>query len=323
MAEENKIVIYAALAGNLLIAATKAVAAAVTGSSGMLSEAVHSFVDTGNEALLLYGMRRSARPPDTLHPFGYGRELYFWSFMVALMMFALGAGVSFYQGVIHLLHPQAIENPLVSYVVLGLSLIFEGASWTVAFRSVSRDKGEMSYWQAFVATKDPPKFMVLLEDTAAITGILIALAGTWAATTLHMPRFDGIASLLIGLVLAVVAWFLARESKALLIGERADPALQDEIANLARTFPGIDGVNGVITTQLAPDQVAVALSVEFASGQSVEDIEKLVDDLEDAIRRERPEVFSLFVKPQTPDAFHRAKERRYGHNLPVDSEGDR
>ncbi|HWU49919.1 MAG TPA: cation diffusion facilitator family transporter [Asticcacaulis sp.] len=320
MAEENKIVVYAALAGNLLIAATKAVAAAVTGSSGMLSEAVHSFVDTGNEALLLYGMRRSMRAPDAQHPLGYGRELYFWSFMVALMIFALGAGVSVYQGVIHLLHPQPIENPLVSYAVLGLSLVFEGASWTVAFRSVHRDKGEMSYWQAFVATKDPPKFMVLLEDTAAITGILIALLGTWAATSLHMPRFDGVASLLIGVVLAVVAWFLARESKALLIGERADPALQDDIADLARTFPGIDGVNGVITTQLAPDQVAVALSVEFASGQSVEDIEKLVGDLEDAIRRRRPEVWSLFVKPQTPDAFHRAKERRYGHRLPVDSD---
>lgn len=312
MADENRTVVYAALAGNLLIAATKAVAAAVTGSSGMLSEAVHSFVDTGNEALLLHGMRRSARPPDAPHPFGYGRELYFWSFMVALMIFALGAGVSFYQGIVHLIAPRPIEKPLVSYIVLGLSLIFEGASWFVAFRSVRREKGDMSYWQAFIATKDPPKFMVLLEDSAAIIGILIALAGIWASETFAMPQFDALASLLIGVVLAVVAWFLARESKDLLIGERGDPVLQDEITALAREMPGIDGVNGIITTQLAPDQVAVALSVELTSGQSVEDIERLVADMEAAVHRQRTEVVSLFVKPQTPQAYRQTLERRYG-----------
>ena len=180
MASQNssKTVIYAALAGNLLVAATKFVAAAISGSSSMLSEGVHSLVDTFNEVLLLYGLRRSRRMPDPVHPLGYGRELYFWSFIVAVLLFALGAGVSIYEGVQHMLKPAPIHNPTVNYVVLALSLVFEGASWGVALRAFRAAKGDLSYWQAVRRSKDPPSFMVLFEDSAALIGIAIAALGT-------------------------------------------------------------------------------------------------------------------------------------------------
>src|SRR4051794_30376166 len=195
-------VIYAALAGNLLVALTKFAAAGWTGSSAMLSEGVHSVVDTSNQILLLYGISRSSKPPDAVHPLGYGRELYFWSFIVALLIFSLGAGVSLYQGVVHVRRPQPIEDPLVSYAVLGLSLVFEGVSWAISLRQFRAAKGGLGHYEAFRRSKDPPSFMVLLEDSAAIAGIAIAALGTFAASALDMPRADGVASILIGVVLA-------------------------------------------------------------------------------------------------------------------------
>jgi cation diffusion facilitator family transporter len=294
----SKFVVYAALAGNLLVALTKFAAAAFTGSSAMLSEGVHSVVDTGNELLLLYGIHRAGRPADRGHPLGHGRELYFWSFVVALLVFAVGAGVSFYEGVMHILTPERMENPLTNYVVLALSAIFEGVSWTVALREFRTEKGELGYIEAIRKSKDPTTYTVLVEDTVALTGLAIAFLGILLSQLLDEPRFDGIASVLIALLLAAVAIFLARESKNLLIGEPALPEVRDAILHIAAADPAIRRANGVITTQLGPDQVIASLSVEFADGLSSDEIERCVTRLEAAIQKDYPEVTTLFVKPQ-------------------------
>jgi cation diffusion facilitator family transporter len=311
-ASSSKTAVWAALAGNVLVAATKAIAAFWTGSSAMLSEAVHSFVDTGNEVLLLYGMRRSAQRPDPAHPLGYGRELYFWSFIVAVLIFALGAGVSVHQGVTHVLHPQPISDPLVSYVVLALAFLFEGASWFVSLRQFKAAKGELGYYAAFRASKDPPAFMVLFEDTAALMGIAIAALGTYAASALERPVFDGIASILIGAVLGVIAILLARESKSLLIGERADRRLSESILAIAGAEPAVATANGLITVQLAPNQVVAAVSLEFADTLQAYEIEAAVLGIEHRVRAAHPEVLMLFVKPQTDRVFRAVLCERYG-----------
>ena len=308
----SKLVIYAALVGNLLVALTKASAAAWTGSSAMLSEAVHSLVDTGNEVLLLYGMRRSVRQADPEHPLGYGRELYFWSFIVALMVFALGAGVSLYEGILHILFPKPITDPLVNYVVLGLAFLFEGVSWLVALRQFRALKGPLGYYEAFRRSKDPISFMVLFEDSAALIGILIAALGTFAATTLDAPVFDGVASILIGLVLAGTASLLARESKSLLLGERADIKLSESILRIAEGGSLASRANGVLTVHLAPDQILVALSLEFADDLRAPQIEDAVINIERKIRAAHPEVVTLFVKPQTAIAFKETIHLRFG-----------
>jgi cation diffusion facilitator family transporter len=295
----NNVAVWAALAGNLLVAASKFIAAAVTGSAAMTSEAVHSLVDTVNEVLLLYGIARSARPPDRRHPLGYGRELYFWSFVVALLIFALGAGVSVYEGVEHLLRPVPIERPAVIFIVLAVSMAFEGASWLVgvrAFRAAQRDRG---WWEAFRRSKDPPTFIVVFEDTAAILGLLAAAAGTGLALVTGDARWDGAASLVIALILAAVAALLARESKELLIGERADPILSDAIMEIAAGVAGVCSANSIVTVQLAPHNVIATLSLDFFDYLRAPDIERAVAELESRVRGEHPEVSALFVKPQS------------------------
>jgi cation diffusion facilitator family transporter len=306
----SKTVVYAALAGNVLVAITKAGAAAWTGSSSMLSEAIHSFVDTVNEVLLLYGLRRAALPPDDEHPLGHGRELYFWSFVVALLIFALGAGVSIYQGIVHVLEPAPIEDPVVNYVVLGLALLFEGGSWLVSLRQFVAAKGELGFYEALRRSKDPPSFMVLFEDSAALIGIALAAAGTYAATSLGAPIYDGVASIAIGLVLAAASMLLARESKSLLIGERANRALSDSILRIAGEEKSVVRANGVITMQLAPDQIIAALSLEFDDDLRATDIESAVADIERRVRDAHPEVVSLFIKPQSAGGYRRNVRER-------------
>lgn len=292
-------VLYAALLGNVMVATTKFAAAAWTGSSAMLSEAVHSLVDTINELLLLYGMHRSRRPPDSAHPLGHGRELYFWSFIVALMVFGVGAGVSLFEGVSHILHPLPIENPTVNYVVLGLSFAFEFVSWSVALKAFRAAKGRRGYLEAIGVAKDPTTFTVLFEDSAALAGLLIAFAGIWAAQVLDMPKLDGVASLGIALVLAVAGAALARRTKQLLIGEEAPPELRRSILEIASRHAGIARANGVLTAQLGADQVVAALSAEFDDRLTTPEIEDCVRSLEEEIRSAHPEVSLLFVKPQT------------------------
>jgi cation diffusion facilitator family transporter len=291
--------VWAALAGNLLVAAAKFTAAALTGSAAMLSEAVHSLVDTVNELLLLYGIKRSARPADRQHPLGYARELYFWSFVVALLIFTLGAGVSTYEGIHRLLDPQPIERPAVVYVVLALSMAFEGGSWLVGIRAFRATKRQLGWWEAFRRSKDPPAFIVVFEDSAAVLGILTAAAGTTAAILTGDSRWDGVASLAIAVLLAGVALLLGQESKALLIGERADPQLSDAIITIAAGMAGVCSANSVVTVQLAPNSVVATLSLDFFDYMRAPDIERAVADLETKIRSAHPEVSALFVKPQS------------------------
>jgi cation diffusion facilitator family transporter len=292
-------VVWAALAGNLLVAGAKFVAAAVTGSAAMLSEAVHSLVDTVNELLLLYGIARSSRPADQDHPLGYARELYFWSFVVALLIFALGAGVSAYQGIHRLLDPQAIEKPVVIYAVLAVSLLFEGGSWIVGTRAFRKTKRDLGWWEAFRRSKDPPAFIVVFEDSAAVLGILVAVAGTTATILTGNSRWDGIASLCIAAILAGVALLLGQESKALLIGERADPKLSQDIIRIAAGMPGVCNANSIATVHLAPNNIVAYLSLDFFDYLRAPDIEHAVVQLEHQIRAAHPEVSALFVKPQS------------------------
>lgn len=291
----SKLVIYAALAGNLLIAVTKFVAAGWTGSSAMLSEGVHSLVDTGNQALMLLGLRRAARPADAEHPLGHGRELYFWSFVVALLIFSLGAGVSFYEGIVHIRAPEPISDPLVAYAVLGLSALFEGASWTVAWREFKRQRGGLGVFEAVVRSRDPTGFTVLFEDSAALLGIAIAFAGTLAAEHTGKPEFDGVASIGIGCVLALTAVFLARETKGLLIGEPARASVQASIRRTALAEPGVRAAGRLVTVHLGPRQIVAALEVALEPGLSADDGAAALARVRRRVRDRHPQVTEIFL----------------------------
>ncbi len=304
--------VWAALGGNLMVALAKFVAAALTGSAAMLSEAVHSLVDTVNEVLLLYGIARSARPADRLHPFGYGRELYFWSFVVALLIFALGAGISAYEGLGRILRPQPIEHPGIIFAVLTASFAFEGISWWISMRAFGAAKRNLGWWEAFRRSKDPPAFIIVFEDSAALLGILVAACGTAATLFTGDARWDGVASLIIAAILAAVAALLAQESKELLIGERADPVLSDAILRTAAGIAGVCSANSIVTVQIAPNSVIATLSLDFFDYLRAPEIERAVIELENRIRSSYPEVSALFVKPQSVLA---AAERRSDGSL--------
>lgn len=301
-ATSSKVVIYAALGGNLMIAFIKLLAAMWTGSSAMLSESVHSLVDTGNQGLMLYGIHRAGHPPDELHPLGYGRELYFWSFIVALLIFSLGAGISLYEGVAHIRHPVVATDPSVNYIVLGLSFVFEAGSWWVAWREFAQQRGELGLFDAVTRSRDPTSFLVLFEDSAALIGILIALAGTLSAQILSMPELDGVASVGIGLVLAATAIFLARESKSLLIGEPARQSTTQSIRATVRTHPGIAGVGRLITVHLAPQQIVASIDVDFVDDIRASEVESIVASLDRSIKTDHPEIIALFVNPKAARA---------------------
>jgi len=308
--QSSRLVIYAALAGNFLVAVTKLWAALWTGSSAMISESIHSVVDMGNELLLLYGMRRANQRPDRDHPFGYGREVYFWSFVVAVLIFTLGAGLSIYEGIHHILDPQPIENVTVSYLVLLAAAIFEGASWLLTLHKFKGGKTYAELPDEVRRSKDPPTFIVLLEDTAALLGIATAFAGIWLSHYLQEPMYDGIASIVIGVILAVTAAILGQETKGLLIGERARQSIVDSILATARELDGVVGANGVLTAHLAPHQILAALSVEFEDQLKTPQIETLVIEMETRIRALHPEIVVLFIKPQTAGRFQQVQEKR-------------
>ncbi|HKT34667.1 MAG TPA: cation diffusion facilitator family transporter [Nitrospira sp.] len=306
----SKRVVYAAFIGNFLVAATKFVAASWTGSSAMFSEGIHSLVDTGNQILLLYGLRRASAQPDREHPLGHGRELYFWSFIVALLVFALGAGGTLYEGITHIRHPEPIRDPIVNYVVLALAFVFEGGSWLISFRQFRLVKSDLGFYQAFRRSKDPPSFMILFEDSAALLGIVIAAAATFGAAQFNAPILDGIASVLISLVLATTALLLASESKSLLIGEQADESLSQALVRIAEQEPTIATVNGVLTVQLSPDQVVAALSLEFRDDVCVPEVEEKVLTIERRIKQSHPQVVMLFVKPQSQLTYRERLKQR-------------
>ncbi len=294
-----------ALLANLGIAASKFVAAAITGSSAMLTEGVHSVVDSTNQLLLMWGRRAAKRPPDRIHPFGYGRELYFWSFVVAVLVFSLGAGVSIYEGFIHIAHPEPAVSPIVAYAVLLIAFLLEGWSTLEAYRDFRKAKGNLGWLQAVRQSKDPPAFIVLLENGAAMAGILAAAAGLLLSQLTGNPFFDGAASVLIGAILAFTAALLAYESKGLLIGEAADPQLVRSLNELASGMPGVVGVGDVLTVHSSPDQITVMMNVDFDDQIRAREVEHVVCRIEEEARGRWPQVRRLFVRPMQGAADRR------------------
>jgi len=289
-----------ALLANLGIAFSKFVAAAITGSSAMLTEGVHSVVDCTNQLLLMWGRHASKRAPDKLHPFGYGRELYFWSFVVAVMVFALGAGVSIYEGILHITHPAPAVSPYIAYAVLLIAFLLEGWSTVEAYRDFSQSKGELSWFQAIRRSKDPPAFIILLENGAAMAGIIAAAVGLGLSQLTADPFYDGAASVVIGLILAVTSCLLAYESKALLIGEAADPELVAALHEMVQSRKGVTAVGQVLTIHSAPDQITAMLSVDFDDDITARDVEALVWGIEVEAATRFPMVRRLYLRPRSP-----------------------
>jgi cation diffusion facilitator family transporter len=297
---EPAITVYGAIAANVVIAVSKFVAGAITGSSAMLSEGIHSVVDTGNELLLLLGIHRSKRPADELHPFGYGKELYFWSLIVAILLFGLGGGMSIYEGVTHLRHPVAIQDPSWNYVVLSIAFVAEGTSWAIALNKLlQKRRAGQGLWQAWRASKNPAVFVVLAEDSAALAGIAVAFLGVLLGHRLDKPYLDGTASIIIGFILAAVAGFLAYESRDLLVGESADADVLQSIRKAAGADAVVLGVSPPLTMHFGPDQVLLNLDVEFRPDLSAAEITAAVDRLEAGIRRERPRIKRIFIEAQS------------------------
>lgn len=292
------IVVLAALAANLGIAVAKFVAAAITGSSSMLTEGVHSLVDSGNQGLLLYGQHRGKRPPDVAHPFGYGRELYFWAFVVAILIFGLGSGVSVYEGWKHIAAPEPLHDPTINYVVLAMAFALEGSSWWIAMREFGAAKGDTGWWEAVKESKDPAGFIVLFEDSAALAGLMVAGVGVWASHAWGDPRIDGAASIVIGAILAVVAIFLAREAKGLLIGERADPAVVARVRAILEEQPAIVRVNHVRTIHTAPDRIFVAISADFEDSLTMGEGEAMIEAIEHELKAAVPMLSSIYIRPE-------------------------
>lgn len=297
-AKGSRKVIFAALIGNALIAATKFAAATYTGSSAMLSEAIHSLVDTGNQGLLLYGMKRAAQPADKLHPFGYGIELYFWAFVVAILIFGVGAGVSIYEGIVKLQAPHPITSPYVNYIVLALAVGFESVSWWIAFQEFRRSKGPHGYLQAVQLSKDPSLFTVLLEDTAAMLGLIVAFVGILLSHVLGLPILDGIASLAIGAILAGTAAILAYECRGLLTGESASPATVAEIERIVSEHRGICRMNELSTMHFGPHDVLLNVSLDFDDRLSSAEVENIVSTLERRIKDRFSDITRVFIEAQ-------------------------
>ncbi len=290
-------VILTALAANVGIAVAKFIAAGLTGSSAMLTEGVHSLVDSTNHVLLLYGQKRAQKPADAIHPLGYGRELYFWSFVVAILVFSLGAGVSVYEGILHMLDPEPAADPTVAYIVLAVAFALESWSTWEALKAFNVTRGKRSFLKAIQASKDAPTIVVLLENAGALVGLGIAALGIAVSQWTHNPMWDGLASVLIGLVLGAMAILLVIEAKGLLIGESADPALVEAIRASAQAHDGVDKVLDVLTVHHAPDQIVSVISADFDDGISAADVERIMRDIEAQVAKDFPVVTRLYVRP--------------------------
>ncbi|MHA1537166.1 MAG: cation diffusion facilitator family transporter [Alphaproteobacteria bacterium] len=311
-APSSKAVVYAAFAGNSLIAVTKFFAAWLTGSSAMLAEAIHSLVDTGNQSLLLIGMRRAKRPADARHPFGYGAEIYFWAFVVAVLIFGVGAGVSIYEGASKLMAPHPITNAYISYIVLAFAFVFEAGAWWFAWKGFAASKGKLGPLAAIVRSKDPTIFTVLLEDTAAMLGIIVAFLGILLADLTGLGWLDGAASIVIGLILASVAALLAYETKGLLIGEAADPAVVRALRKIVGDTEGVRTINELRTVHFGPRDILLAVSVDFADTMSSRQVEKSVTAIEAAIKQAYPSITRVFIEAQSPHEDKAAEDKAAG-----------
>jgi len=300
MAGSSKKVIYAALAGNSLIAITKFIAAAITGSSAMLSEGIHSLVDTGNQFLLLHGLKQSKKPADERFPFGHGKEVYFWSFVVAILVFSLGAGISIYEGVRHILHPVPISNPMLNYIVLGLAMVFEGFAWFFALTEFTKTKGKWGYIEAVQRGKDPTLFVVLFEDSAAMLGLIVAMAGVLLAQYTGILIFDGLASIVIGLILAGTAIWLAYETKSLLIGESANKSVVNGIRQMVQSHAQVCTTNEVVTMHMGPDFILLNLSVDFDDALDAAELKAVINQIDKDIKARYPVVKRIFIEAEAP-----------------------
>lgn len=307
MAGSSKKVVYAALGGNALIAVTKFIAAAMTGSSAMFSEGIHSVVDTGNQILLLHGMRMAKKPPDSRFPFGHGKEIYFWSFAVAILIFAVGSGVSLYEGIVHTLHPVPVKNPMINYIVLSFALIFEGLAWFFALTEFTKAKGKWGYIEAVKRGKDPTMFVVLFEDSAAMLGILVAFLGVFLSSHTGLYQFDGIASIIIGLILGGTAIWLAYETKGLLIGESANVKVVDGIREIIKCYEGVDHVNEVLTMHMGPNYILVNISIDFRDDISAGVLEVMIGRIDQHIKHTFPNVKRVFVEAESRRTLTRAR----------------
>ena len=296
---ESKTAIFAAIIGNLLIAVTKFIAATFTGSSAMISEGIHSVVDTGNGALMLWGLHKSQKPPDEDHPFGHGRELYFWSLIVAVSIFGVGGGVSIFQGITHLLSPTEIESAGWNYVVLGASFVFEGVTWIFGWRAFSKTRGGKPMIEAIHASKDPTSFTVVLEDSTALIGLVIAFLGVFLGHEFGIAYFDGAASVLIGVLLCVVALFLGYESKSLLIGEAVDKATLRGIREIVEAQPEVEAALKILTIYGGPTDVALTLEVDFADGISAIDLRKAIRRIERSVMEKYPEITRVYYEAES------------------------
>jgi cation diffusion facilitator family transporter len=293
---ESKVAVVAAVIGNLLVAVSKFVAAALTGSSAMIAEGIHSLVDTGNGILVLFGMKRADRPADAGHPFGHGKELYFWTLIVAISIFGIGGGMSVYEGVIHLMNPVAVENPWPNYLVLAVALLIEGASFFIAMREFNAARGDRPAIEFIRASKDPSLFTIVFEDTAALLGLLVAFAGVFLGQVTGSPYFDGAASVIIGLILAGVAWLLARETRGLLVGEGVEAPVLVAMRDLIMADEAIEGVGDIRTMYVGPKELLVNLDVAFRSGVDSAGMHASIARVEAALKAAYPEVGNVYIE---------------------------
>ncbi len=298
MEEKSKKVIIIALLGNLAIAVSKFIAAGITGSSAILSEGIHSVIDTGNEGLMLLGLHMAKKPADELHPFGRGKEVYFWSFVVAIMIFAVGSGVSIYEGIHNLLHPEQIKNPLVNYIVIGLAFLFEGTSWTYALINFNKERGQRGFIEAAHRAKDPTTFIVLFEDSAALSGLAVAAVGIFLEQMTGNTLFDSLASIIIGLILAVIASWLAYETKGLLIGESAGGEIVKGIKSVLNEFDSIEHINEVLTMHMGPHYILVNLSVDFKDSVSAGEVESSIEEMDKRIKEKNGDIKRIFIESE-------------------------
>jgi cation diffusion facilitator family transporter len=296
VADESRFAIAASITANVLIAATKFTAAAFTGSSAMLAEGIHSLVDSADGTLLFIGLHQSRKPPDAQHPAGHGRELYFWSLMVAMVFFAVGGGVSIVEGVRRTMHPEPVRDVHWNYIVLGIATIFDGTSWAIAFRQFRKHAKDRGLVAEFRASKDPTLFTVLLEDTADLIGIVLAFCGVYFGDRFGMPALDGLASIGIGLVLATVALLLIAQTKSLLVGEGAEPSVIADIRRCVDAESAIVTAQYPLTVHLSPHEIFVAIAAAFRPGLRADEITAAISRVEQAIRRAAPDVHHIYIE---------------------------
>jgi len=296
--EKNYASIYSALGADILIAAIKFIAGAYSHSSSMIAEGIHSLVDSTNEILLLYGMKKSKKPPDKLRPFGYGKELYFWSFIVSILIFGLGGGISIFQGIIHIRSPHQLGNPTWNYIVLSLSIIFEGTSLVIALKEFNKARKNIPFWNAVIRSKDPASFLVLFEDGAAVSGLIVVFILMKINATYNLPYLDGVASVIVGLLLVFVSLILARESRSLLMGEGIAPETQKKIIALAERDPAVIKVNNVLSTYESPEEVVLMLIISFKQHLDTEEITDAIVRIRKQIKEEFKLVEFVIIQPQ-------------------------